>query len=67
MACMSSNGDSPRIKNGERLQLTNCILDSGENCHMTPEISDFIPGSLVETYKYIEVKDGHLITAKQTG
>ena len=34
---------------------------------MTPEISDFIPGLLVETDKYIEVADGHVVTAKQTG
>ena len=34
---------------------------------MTPEISDFIPGSLEYTDKYIEVADGHHITAKQKG
>ena len=34
---------------------------------MTPEISYFIPGSLLEMDKYIEVVDGHFITAKQTG
>ena len=49
------------------MQLTNFILDSGVNCHMTPDISDFVPGSLVETDKYIEVVDGHFFTAKQTG
>ena len=31
---------------------------------MTPEISDFIPGSFVKTDKYIEVVDGLLDTAK---
>ena len=36
-------------------------------CHMTPEISDFIPGSLEDTHKYIEVTDGHHVTAKQKG
>ena len=49
------------------LQLTNWILDSGTTYHMTPYIYDFIPGLLVETNKYIEVSDGNLITAKQTG
>ena len=49
------------------LQLTNCILDSGTTYHMKPYIQDFIPGLLVETNKYIEVSDGHLVTAKQTG
>ena len=35
-------------------------------CYMTPYISDFIPGSLVETDKCINVTDGHFVTAKQT-
>ena len=39
-------------------------LYSGEMCHMTPEVSDFIPGSLEYTYKRIEVLDGHHVTAK---
>ena len=30
-------------------------------------ISDFIPGSLEDTDKYIEVADGHHVTAKQKG
>ena len=34
---------------------------------MTPEVSDFIPGSLEDTDKYIEVVDGHHVTAKQKG
>ena len=34
---------------------------------MTPEISDFIPGTLDDTDKYIEVADGHHVTAKQKG
>ena len=34
---------------------------------MKPEISYFILGSLVETYKYIVVEDGHFFTEKQTG
>ena len=32
---------------------------------MTPEVSDFIPISLEDTYKHIEVADGHHITAKK--
>ena len=32
---------------------------------MTPEVSDFIPGSLEDTDKYIEFADGHHVTAKQ--
>ena len=34
---------------------------------MTPEVSDFIPGSLEDTDKYIEVANGHHVTAKQKG
>ena len=34
---------------------------------MTPDISDYIPGSLVKTDKYIEVEDGSFVTVKQTG
>ena len=34
---------------------------------MTPEVSDFIPGSLEDTDKYIGVADGHHVTAKQKG
>ena len=34
---------------------------------MTPEVQDFIPGSLEDTDKYIEVADGHHVTAKQNG
>ena len=52
---------------GDSSQLTNCILDSGAMCHMMPEVSDFIPGSLEDTDKYIEVADGHRVTAKQKG
>ena len=34
---------------------------------MTPEVSYFIPGTLEDTDKYIEVADGHHVTAKQKG
>ena len=67
MAYMSSNVKISRINYGDSSQLTNLILESSLTCHMTPDISDFIPGSLVETYKYIEVTYGHFITSKQTG
>ena len=42
-------------------------LDSGATFHKAPEVSDFIPGSLEDTDKYIEVADGHHVTAKQKG
>ena len=34
---------------------------------MKPEVLDFILGSLEDTDKYIEVADGHHVTAKQKG
>ena len=34
---------------------------------MTPEVSDFVPGLLEDTYKHIEVADRHHVTAKQRG
>ena len=34
---------------------------------MTPEVSDFILGSLKDTDEHIEVSDGHHVTAKQKG
>ena len=60
---MSGNDEYP----GGSLKLTNWISDSGATCHMTPEVSDFIPGSLEDTDKHIEVADGHHVTAKQKG
>ena len=49
---------------GDSLQLTNWILGFGAKCHMTPEVSDFIPGSLEDTDKYIEVVDRNHVTKK---
>ena len=34
---------------------------------MTPEVKDFIPGSLEDTDKFIEVAYRHHVTAKQKG
>ena len=67
MARMSSDDKRKIVKYGDSLQLTNWILDSGATCHMTPEVSDFIPGSLEDTDKYIEVADGNHVTAKKKG
>ena len=64
----TSNYDVSKNKDyGDSSQLTNWILDSGATCHMTPEVMDFIPGSLEDTDKFIEVSDGHHVTAKQKG
>ena len=36
-------------------------------CHMTLEVSDYIPGSLEDTDKHIEVADGNHVTAGGKG
>ena len=45
MVRMYGNDECPSGNFGDTSQLTNWILDSGETCHMIPEVSDFIPGS----------------------
>ena len=67
MARMSGNDEYPSRYFGDSLQLTTWILDSGEMCYMTPQVSDFIPGLLEDTDKYIEVAGVHHITANQKG
>ena len=67
MARMSSNDKRSSLKYGDSSQFTNWVLCSGATCHMTPEALDFITGSLEDTYKYIEVVDGHHVNAKQKG
>ena len=64
MARMSCNDECPSGNFGDSSQFTNWVLDSGETCHMTPEVSYFIPGSLEDRDKYIEVADGHHVTEK---
>ena len=67
MACMSSNDECYSGNFGDSSQLTNWILDSGATCHMTPEVSYFIPDSLEDTDKQIKVADRHHVTSKQKG
>ena len=67
MARMSNDDVSKNKDYGDSSQLTNWILDSGATCHMTPKVTDFIPGSLEDTDKFIEVADVHHVTAKQIG
>ena len=64
---MSGNEECPSKYFGNSLQLTNCIQDSRETCHITPQVSDFISGSLEYTDKHIEITGGHHVTAKQKG
>ena len=67
MAQMYSDDERKSVKYGDSSQLTNCILESGAKFHMTPEVSDFIPGTLEDTDKYIKIADRHHVTAKQKG
>ena len=67
MARMSNDDVRENKDYGDSSQLTNWILDSGATFHMTPEVTDFIPVSLEDTDKFIEVADGHHVTAKQKG
>ena len=67
MAHMYSDDERESKDYGDSSQLTNWIFDSGATCHMTSEVTDFIPGSLEDTDKFIEVADGHHVTAKQKG
>ena len=67
MTCMSGNDECTSENFGDSSQLTNLILDYGATFYMTPEVSYFIPGSLKDTDKYIEVVDRHHVTAKQKG
>ena len=64
---MSSDDKRKSKDYGNSLKLTNWILDSRATCHMMPEVTDFIPGSLEDTDKFIEFADGHHVTEKQKG
>ena len=57
MVCMYDNEKFPSRYFGESSKLTNWIFDSGSMCHNTPQVSGFIPGSLEDTDKHIEVVD----------
>ena len=65
MSQMSGNKESSRRDFGDSLKLTNWSLDSRETCHMAPHVEYFILVSIEDTDNYIEVANGHHITAKQ--
>ena len=50
---------------GDSSQFTNWILDYVETCHMTPEVSDFIPVLLEDTDKHLKVTDRHHVMEKK--
>ena len=53
MARMSNDDKRENKYYGDSSQLTNWVLDSGATCHMTPEVTDIIPGALEDTDKFI--------------
>ena len=59
MAHMYDNEKIPSRDFGDSSKLTNWILDSGSMCHMTTQVSGFIPVALEDTDKNIGVGDGH--------
>ena len=59
MVRMSDNDKRPGRYLGDSSQWTSWTLDSGATCHMTPQVSSFIPGSLKDTYKHIEIVYKH--------
>ena len=67
MERMSNNYECLSRDFGESSQRTNCILDSGATCHMTPQVLDFIPSLLEDTDKNIEAAGGHHVMEKQKG
>ena len=56
---MSGNEKCTSGNFGDSSKWNNWILDYGATFHMTPEVSDFIPGSLED------ITDGHHVTAKK--
>ena len=67
MARVSGNDENSSRYFGDSLQLTNWIFESGATFHLTPQVSDIIPGLLEDADKYIEFADGHYVMAKQKG
>ena len=53
MSHMSGNDESSSIDFGYSSKLINWILDSGATCHMSPDVSYFIPDLLDDTDKHI--------------
>ena len=66
MARMSSNAEITRRDFGDRLQLTNWVLDSGATCHMTSEMSYFYRAHGWKRINRLKLHIGNFIIAKQT-
>ena len=64
---MSDNEKNPSMNSSDSCQLDNLILDSRSMCHITPEVSEHIPGSFEDTYKHTAVAEGHNVKEIQKG
>ena len=67
MARVFGNDKCPSGNSSDSLQLTNWIWGYLATCHMTPEVSGFIPGPLEDTDKHIEVAGRHHVMEKHEG
>ena len=56
MKHMFDNDECPSGNFGDSQELTNWILGSGVMYYMTPEVSDFIPVSLEDTDKKLNLR-----------
>ena len=65
MTRMSGNDESYGIDFFVNSLLTKWIVDLGATCHMTPQVSDFVPDLLEDTDECIEVGDRYYVTAKK--
>ena len=63
----SDNYKFPSRNVGDSSQLINWILDLGATCNMKPQVLDFLPGSLEDTDKYIEVADVNCVKTEKKG
>ena len=64
MTRMSDNDKIPSRYFGDSSHLTQWILDSGATSHMIPQVLGFIPGSLDDIDKHIEVAEGKIRHSK---
>ena len=64
---MFGNGKSSSKYFGGIFQFINWILDLGATCNMKPQVLDFLPGSLEDTDKYIEVADVNCVKTEKKG
>ena len=62
-----SNKEIPRRDFGDSSQLTNCILDSGETCHMTLDISYFNWAHLWKRIDTLKFQMGNQSQRKKQG